>query len=79
MLDNVVQEYVAREEALAMQVVSLQKALEAETQDGMVSRLPDPVCYDIYDELERDLRAELAQTKEALAKATDLLEERGST
>lgn len=75
MLDNVVQEYVAREEALAMQVVSLQKALEAETQDGMVLRLPDPVCYDIYDELERDLRAELAQTKEALAKATDLLEE----
>ncbi|EFO62303.1 Protein 21.1 [Giardia lamblia P15] len=68
-LDDVVQEYVTR----------VSKTLETETQDDIVLRLPDPMCYDIYDELERDLRAELARTKEALAKATDLLEEGGET
>lgn len=74
-LDDIVQEYTAREEALITQVALLQKNLENEAQNSTVSRLPDPSCYDIYDDFERDLRAELAQTKEALAKATSILEE----
>lgn len=74
-LDDLVQEYVAQEKVLNARVASLQKSLESETQGIVVSPLLDPPCYDVYDDLVHDLRAELAQTKEALAKATDLLED----
>lgn len=73
--DDIIQDYILREKELHTQISSLQENLESEKQGTIVSPLLDPPYYDIYEDLVYDLRAELAQTKEALEKATDLLED----